>query len=321
MFNSARLKLTFWYLLIIMLVSSMFSVVIYRLIGNEIERFATVQRFRVDRMAPFDPDLVLEAKHRIGIVLLYVNGVIFVVSASLGFFLAGQTLQPIQEMLEEQNRFISDASHELRTPLTSLKAAFEVHLRDKKHSLTQADTLINESLADVNKLQSLSESLLQLVQYESTGKEIIFAKISVKKIIDQAIHVVKPLASLKKIKINTKTTDVYVMGNLQSLTDALVIILDNAVKYSQSNKSIDVSAKKTDGHVIIEVKDYGTGIKADALPHVFDRFYRGDSSRSEHGYGLGLSIAKKIVKLHHGDITVHSKIDHGTTLQLKFSNA
>jgi len=118
-FTSARFKLTAWYLLIITIISLFFSLIIYRMVGLEIERFAHRQRLRLD--GPFirqefslpDIDLINETKYRFLITLAMVNGGILILSGSLAYYLAGKTLAPIQLMLDEQNRFISDSSHEL----------------------------------------------------------------------------------------------------------------------------------------------------------------------------------------------------------------
>ena len=110
------------------------------------------------------------------------SGIIFF-AGSLSYLLAGKTLQPIQEMVEEQNRFISDASHEFRTPLTALKSSLEVNLRDKNLSLTDAKKVIDESIEDVNRLQSLSDSLLNLSKYQEPfsilNSKIISVSVSV----------------------------------------------------------------------------------------------------------------------------------------------
>src|SRR3990170_5913676 len=160
MFHSARIKLTFWYLLIIMLVSGFFSLIVYRGFTKEIgrgfrfqsmhglpERRIFIQnQYGFMRILPFviypdetPPDEALEiinlAKWRFGIQLAIINGAIFVLAGTAGYFLAGKTLQPIEVMVDEQKRFVADASHELRTPLTSMKTEVEVALRDKKLKL------------------------------------------------------------------------------------------------------------------------------------------------------------------------------------------
>ena len=145
MFSAARIKLTGWYLLIIMSVSICFSIFIYQILIREVERFARIRAIRMQErtfgrfsetvpLSALEAELIEDAKGHIILNLLVVNGVIFVISGGLGFILAGRTLDPIASMVDEQNRFISDASHELRTPLTSLKSAMEVNLRDKYFS-------------------------------------------------------------------------------------------------------------------------------------------------------------------------------------------
>ncbi len=334
MFRSARLKLTAWYLLIIMTISIAFSVVIYHVLTNEVDRFAQAQRIRIERrlldeglvqpgsaqLPPqpitMDPDLVQETEHRILLILFVVNGTIFFISGGLGYLLAGRTLGPIQDMVDEQNRFISDASHELRTPLTALKSSIEVNLRDKKLTLGGARALLTGSIGQVNKLQSLSDSLLELVQYQQPNIKITFTRVSVPAITGEAILRVTPQANAKHMTIQDQSPPIEIAGSKEHLVDLLVILLDNAIKYSDEKMKVSISAKRTDGDVVIRVRDEGIGIAQKDIPHIFNRFYRADSARAreqEGGYGLGLSIAKQIVDAHHGSITAESKSGHGST--------
>ncbi len=325
MFRSARLKLTSWYLLIIMCISIAFSLVIYGFLMQEVERFSRMQRFRIEQrlqneaFSPPDPyraliistdnELVEEIRNRVVMTLVIINGSIFVFAGLLGYILAGRTLKPIQEMMDEQNRFISDASHELRTPLTALKSALEVHLRDKHLTVSEAKTLIKGNLEDVNKLQSLSDALLQLAQYQHPNGNSVFEPVAFHEVIAKAVEKIEPLASVKRISLEVDSEDVSVMGNKFALQDLLIILLDNAIKYSQEGLSVSVNLSRHDGWAICTVKDAGIGIQKKDLPHVFDRFYRADVARSQAnkpGYGLGLAIAKKIVDTHNGTISVES---------------
>jgi two-component system, OmpR family, sensor histidine kinase CiaH len=333
MFHSARLKLTAWYLLIIMTISVMFSIIIYHDLSQEINRFEQIQRNRIERrllenfpapppmpLPTANPELLIETNHRILLMLTLVNTGIFILSGGLGYFLSGLTLKPIKDMMEEQNRFISDASHELRTPLTSLKIAFEVYLRGKKPTPQEAKTLITESIDEVNKLQSLSESLLLLAQYEKPREQMVFEKVSLSHVVTLAVKKIKPIADHKKIGIISKTQDITVKGNTYSLIDCLVILLDNAIKYSKEGSNVSVTVGKTDSNASISVTDHGIGIATNDIPHIFDRFYRADSARikaSTGGYGLGLPIAQKIVDTHKGTIQVKSKVNVGSTFTIR----
>jgi signal transduction histidine kinase len=327
MFEKARLKLTAWYVLIIVVISVGFSIVIFDLVSREVQRFAVAQRFRLqgtyiysEELHP-DVDLMNEVKHRLFLIFLGINGGILVVSGGLAYLLAGKTLKPIAVMLDEQNQFISDASHELRTPLTSMKSAMEVGLRDKEMEIKEARQILAENIEDVNKLQSLSDHLLQLAQYQKPDNKVILEEVAVAGIVEGAIKKVGPMAKIRKITIDSSEVEkVKIKANKYNLNDLLVILLDNAIKYSPKGKVVMVSAKRNDGSVVIKVTDEGMGIDPKDLPHIFERFYRADSARSKEetdGYGLGLSIAKKIAELHRGNITVRSKVGEGTTFTVK----
>lgn len=331
MFNNARLKLTSWYLLILMLISIFFSLVIYRSIAGEIDRFSHIQTLRYENVIQrnnlytkptirfIDPDIIEEAKHRLFVTLIFINFGIFFVVGSLSYVLAGKTLKPIQEMMEEQNRFISDASHEFRTPLTALKSSLEVNLRDNNLTVEEAKKIMGENIHDVNHLQKLSDSLLQLSHYEKPQIFSDFENVSLKQTIHESINKIIPLANKKNISIKSNLVDINIVGNKYGLIDLFIILLDNGVKYSKEKSTILIESKKVKRSVFISFKDHGIGIDKKDLPHLFDRFYRTDKARSKKevdGYGLGLSIAKKIVDQHYGTIEVESKLKKGTTFNI-----
>lgn len=332
MFQSARIQLTLWYLLIIMLVSVMFSLVIYRMVSGEVDRFARAQRLRIERrfrddlffpdpvIPVVDPDLLYETKQHLIMALMVVNGSILVLSGWFGYLLAGRTLRPIRIMVDEQNRFISDSSHELRTPLTSLKSTMEVSLRDKKLTMNDARVLIRESIGEVNTLQLLSDRLLRLAQYQMPNGIRMFERVSVADCIAETVKKLDPIARQKHITFQTECADIRIDADLYGLSELFTILLDNAVKYSPSGKQIVIRADKHDGMAIITVVDEGIGISKKDIPHVFDRFWRADTARTKEahqGYGLGLSIAKRIVEIHHGTITVTSPDQHGSTFTVR----
>ncbi len=327
MFKKARIKLTIWYLLVIIFVNIFFSLIIYRQFVKEInrfsirERFKIVEPFREKRFPPqfFNKELGDQLKKRVIINLLILNGGILLLTVLLGYFLAGKTLKPIEEMIEEQNRFISDASHELRTPLTSLKIGLELGLKNKDVNKETKD-LLKESLDEVNHLQRLTDSLLTLSQYKNTNySEEVFLQ----EVISKAISRVKNLAYKKKIKIKNQVSNDYLLvGNKESLVDLLTIVLDNAIKYSSNNKTVLIYLEEKNRLINLYIKDQGIGIDKKDLPFIFNRFYRADKARlkeKKDGFGLGLSIAKKIIEDHQGKISVESKINKGTTVILSFS--
>lgn len=324
MFTSARIKLTAWYLLIIMTISLAFSLFIYQVLSQEIYRFARTQRFRIEGRffianispPPRDIELIEETKNRLVMTLVVINGTILAISGTLSFFLAGHTLKPIQQMVEEQNRFISDSSHELRTPLTALKSSLEVNLRDKKLSLSQARKLMAENIKDVDELQALSDGLLTLARYGSSPTPPEFKKVHLSDVMAQAVTKVDSLLLKKEIILKNQIKDVVFTGNRQSLIDLVVILLDNAIKYSPSGSTIYLTSSVKGKNLSFSVRDQGIGIPKKDIPLIFNRFFRSDTSRSKTeigGFGLGLSIAKKIIDTHHGQIEVNSTLNKGTT--------
>ena len=332
MFHSARLKLTTWYLAIIMFVCLTFSFIIYSNLVSEVERFEKVQRLRIERnleerwIAPFhlpvpiaSPELIEETKQRIFIRLLVLNGSILFLSGVLGYMLAGKTLNPIKEMVDGQNRFISDASHELRTPLTTMKSSFEVYLREKNKTTAEANLLIKEGLEEVNNLNKLADSLLQLAQYKKPSEKIKFEHLNVKDLFNEVVRRIEPLAKRKKITFDYQVKNFRVMGNKYSLIDLFSIILDNAIKYSPKNSQVKIKTKEREGTVEISISDHGAGIETKDLPYIFDRFYRADTARSKNltnGYGLGLAIAREITQKHRGSIKVLQTSNKGTTFAI-----
>jgi len=315
MFKTARLKLTAWYLLIIMFISLSFSGLIFQIVSREINRFARAPRFRVEENFLFNEDLVVEVRHRVLLSLLEINGLILLIAGSLGYFLAGKTLKPIEAVLEEQKRFIGDASHELRTPLTALKSMLEVSLRDKKITLPEAKSIISDSLEETDKLTSLSNSLLELARLDGDTKKLVREKLLVKDLVADSFKQITLRAQAKNISITSRTNSTQVFGNREKLVETLIILLDNALKYSPSGSQINISAQTIKNTALIKVSDHGAGISSSDLPHIFERFYRVDKARSKSvgGTGLGLAIVKHITEAHGSKIEVKSKVGKGST--------
>ena len=351
MFESARLKLTVWYLLIIMLISAVFSLIIYQGVTMELRRGVYHEEIRkkaeelniklpgkissremlkpeLNNLTPrkFLQEELEDAKNRVKIFLLFINYGIFVFSAGAGYFLAGRTLQPIEESMEREKRFIADASHELRTPLTSLMTTVEVALRDKKINLKKAIIVLKSNLEDVQSLRSLTDDLLYLTRFQNSSHSMEMSSVNLTYLIKKTSKQILPLVEKDKLKLTLNLNKCSIRGNSESLVNLMLIFLDNAVKYSDTGDKIVVRLFPEGKSAIIEIQDEGVGIKEKDLPHIFDRFFRADDSRSKtktHGYGLGLSLAQKIVKAHKGLIKVKSRFGKGTvfTVQIPLERA
>jgi len=342
MFHSARLKLTAWYLLIIMTISLSFSGVIYVGLTRELERgwrrmeirkraedlgiplpgfFSLRPEDLPRRLKDFSPRYFLtedlkETKRRVLRNLLAVNGGIFILAGISGWFLAGKTLKPIEQALEEQKRFVADASHELRTPLAALKTSNEVALKDKKLTLGEAKKLIKSNLEEIESLETLTNNLLTLASLEENGQKLNFQKVDIKNIVDSTYQKILPLGLEKKIKIKIESSGGKIFGDEESLKKMILIFLDNAVKYTPEGGKIWLKTWQEKGKLILEIKDTGIGISEADLPHIFERFYRADKARAKGGFGLGLALAKRIIELHHGSVKVVSRVGKGTTFTI-----
>ncbi|MCX6811327.1 MAG: HAMP domain-containing sensor histidine kinase [Candidatus Berkelbacteria bacterium] len=331
-FKSAYLKLTLFYVLIVMIISLVFSFVIYNISSSELNRglgrqTRVLRELPTENRPPF-PIQDLEkirleqldaSNNHLRLNLIYFNLLILALSSIASYFFAKRTLRPIEEMVNAQNRFIADASHELKTPLTAMRAEIEVNLRDRKLKLSETKKLLKSNLEEINKLESLSSALLKLAKYQEDLK-LDFEKLSLPEIVTKAYEKVENIASEKSIEFDNNFEEVYIKGDKQSLVELFVILLDNAVKYSPKKSKVSIKISKDHKFAQIKIIDHGVGIKASDLPYIFNRFYRADNSRSKEeidGYGLGLSIAKRITELHGGNIIVKSKIRDGSTFIVK----
>jgi len=310
-----------------MIISITFSLVIYQLNFKEISfRLENLQHSLLDGSLYFMPDqnsnptgtgpntpLSIESRQaasQMSLTLVNINIVILIAGGLGSYFLARRTLRPIEESHEAQSRFTSDASHELRTPLATMKAELEVNLRDPNLSKEESRELLESNLEEVNKLIQLSEMLLQLSRLDHDKLER--TPVDVVAVLNDKLKMYKSarrrfdIASRKKAVAN---------ANEPAISELVGILIDNALKYSPKDSKITIRIFEKRGSIGFEIHNAGDPIPEDKLPKLFDRFFRADTSRtnsSQNGYGLGLSIAKKIIDVHHGDISVSSN-EKGTT--------
>jgi signal transduction histidine kinase len=336
MFTKARIKLTAWYLMIIMAISLSFSVAIYTSVDRELTRMDNMRKDRQARVdaiedilakngflppqdnAPRNQETLEQSRVRIISILGFINGAILVISGVGGYLLAGLTLDPIQKMVKEQKDFVGNASHELRTPITSLKTEIEVALRDKNMTLKGAQSLLKSNLEDINGMQKLSNYLLALSKFENADNRLQIVKMDLGKTVSDSIDGLVPVAAKKGIAIAKNISSSEIKADFAAVSQLATILIDNAVKYSGKAKRIKVTVTK--GGKLI-VRDFGIGISKTDIPHIFERFYRADASRSKNktdGYGLGLSIAKTIADRLGAKIKVESTLGKGSAFSVQF---
>ncbi|QQS18616.1 hypothetical protein IPL68_00735 [Candidatus Saccharibacteria bacterium] len=166
------------------------------------------------------------------------NGVVLASGAVCSYLLARRTLRPVEEAMEAQSRFSSDAAHELRTPLTIMQSEIEVGLRDKKATKQSHNELLASSLDEVQRMRTLTDRLLLL----ANNHDMTLLPTNLENAAIEAVNHAIPFGSGKKIRIENSVGTLQVIGNADSLIDVLVILLDNAVKYSPAKSTITLSA-------------------------------------------------------------------------------
>lgn len=330
-FHKTSLKLASFYLTILMTISVFFSASIYQVSVAELERglrrplpaFSqpmddSFSNFIRQELTNQRLDAFNEARQRMITRLLFINLFILLGGGMLSYYLALRTLRPIEEAHQAQSRFTADASHELRTPITAMRSEIEVALMDPKLTLEDAKVQLKSNVEELEKLTALSEGLLQLAHTDNSSLQT--EAVPALSIAEDALARVVPQTKRHNVTVkHTISPGAMVQAEQVSATEALVTLLDNAIKYSPAKSTVNLKVRTDQKSVAFTVSDNGPGIAESELPHIFDRFYRADSSRTKQGvsgYGLGLAIAKSIVDAHHGSLKVKSTVGKGSTFTM-----
>ncbi len=335
-FHSARVKLTFFYLVTIMFLSLSASAAVRVFAEQEYDRSNDAQKSEVSHIAklylfskkqPHPPETLFGnvqddqaaiVRQHLNQDLVIINLSVLLVGGVVSYWYAGRTLRPIEEAHDAQKRFAADASHELRTPLTNMQIENDVFLRQKHFTEDEARAQIASNLEEVQRLENLSRNLLALTQYGQVALKP--GKHAVTKIVKTAVGHTQKTADTKHVtfKQDLKKSDVF--GHDESLVQLLEILLDNAIKYGPENGVVTVTGLVRDHHYALQIADTGPGILPTDLPHIFDRLYRGDKARSSHvgGYGLGLALAKQIAEANQVAIRVESTPGKGSVFEVQF---
>lgn len=252
------------------------------------------------------------------ITIVFASGVVMSIIAS--YILSKKTLMPISDTLKRQMEFVQNASHELRTPLTIIQSRQELLLQDPNAKIIDKSKEIMLTLNETKRLTKLTKDLMMLARFDENKIEIEKTRIDIDALISS---VAEPYVDVAKLNNKELILDLSckeeIVGDRNKITQVIVIVLDNAIKYTEEGDKIEIKTFSKDGKCVIEIKDTGIGISDEAIKHIFDRFYREDKSRTREtgGSGLGLSIADALIKLQGGTIKASHNSPKGTLFTIK----
>jgi signal transduction histidine kinase len=229
------------------------------------------------------------------------------------------TLKQTDKMRRE---LIANISHDLRSPMASFRGYLEtIQMKDKSLSFEERQKYINILLETSCNLEKLVEELFELSKLDAKQVKPNPEPFSIKDLIFDVVMKFKPATDIKSIALDAVIPDglPQAYGDIGLIDRVLSNLIENSIRYTPQNGTVSVAANRLNGHLKISVKDSGSGISEEDLPHIFDRFYRVDKSRSQYtgGSGLGLAIAKKIVEIHESTIQVVSKLNSGSTFSFE----
>ncbi|WP_462409651.1 sensor histidine kinase [Neobacillus sp. Marseille-QA0830] len=261
-----------------------------------------------------------ELLNRLLLIILIGCGVGVLCAVGVGYFLAGRALVPIKNAWDKQQQFVSDASHELRTPLAVIQAKTEILFRSPSATVKDKILDISTISTESRRLSKLVSNLLTLARSDSNQIEMNKQTFQLDELLKDITQQFEDLALYQEKSLQLDAQEsVTFFADKERIHQLIVILLDNAIKYTHEGGDILLSCKQTHSSICLQVNDTGIGIPEKDIPKIFDRFYQSDKARSAaEGTGLGLSIAKWIIDKHQGKIKVNSTVGKGTSIEITF---
>lgn len=243
-----------------------------------------------------------------GLLFIGAMGVISLISLGL----SSLAVKPVQKSWEQQKQFVADASHELKTPLTVILANNNIMLSQSPDEARRK--WLESTGEEAEHMKKLIDQMLFLAKNDAGTAKVELSDINLSEIVEGASLNFEPVAFEKGILIDSEIEpDITVRGDSLRLNQLVHILIDNAVKYGSPDSTVTVRLSRKNDTTELTVNDFGSVISEEELAHIFDRFYRAEKSRTTKGYGLGLSIAREIVRGMNGKIFAESSERGGTT--------
>lgn len=238
----------------------------------------------------------------------------------ISVYFTNKAIEPLEESFKKQKQFIADAYHELRTPLTVIKTNISILKENKQESIKSQERWISYIESQANRMSFLVNEMLSLANIDSNIKKVNLSKISLTDILKNCLLVFEVVIFEKGLLLEEYIDDIYINGEKEQIKKLISILIDNAIKYTNSNGKIIIFLKNEKNKAKLIVKNTGEGIKNENLEKIFERFYRIDDSRNSKsgGYGLGLAIARAISEEHKGKIYAESNFRKDVSFIVEF---
>jgi heavy metal sensor kinase len=230
------------------------------------------------------------------------------------------TFTRLEASFAQQARFTADAAHELRTPITVMLTQTQFALARDRTAADYRET-IEACQRAAQRMRRLIESLLELARLDASEEPLVKKAFDLEKVTRDCVQLVSPMAAQRAIKIETRLSEVTGFGDPDRLAQVITNLLTNAIHYNHDGGRIEVMIEQAKEDIVLKVSDTGVGISREDLPHVFERFFRVEKSRTSGRTGLGLSISQAIVEGHGGTIELVSQLGEGTTFTVRLPAA
>lgn len=243
------------------------------------------------------------------ITFIYVGVLALFIIFFISLYFANRAIKPVSEAWEKQNRFIADASHELKTPLTVINTNADVLLSHSDSTIGEEKKWIYYIKDEAQRMTRLTNDLLLLARLDNGNNEMQKTEFSLSETVETVILTMEAVLYENNLKFTSDIAEgIKICGNPDSIKQLVMILMDNAVKYTPKGGTIGIVLKKKEGKSVLTVSNTGQPLPHEERKRIFDRFYRADESRtrSSGGYGLGLAIAYSICRSHGGHISAES---------------
>ena len=251
--------------------------------------------------------------------LLEAGAAFAVVLAALSWWLSGRALRSAQEAWDKQQAFIAYAGHELRTPLTMIRAAAEVTQRRLPSSDPKREA-VGEIISETDRMNRLVGELLLLSRLDAGALRIELRAVDLASFLDEITRSFGLVAKERGVTLRAGTMEGKARADEERLRQVLLILLDNALRHAPEGSALEIESAIAGNKILLTVRDHGTGIPPEDLPHIFDRFYRGRGEPTDSGSGLGLAIAKELVEAMRGKIRIGNAPEGGTIVTIELES-